>query len=275
MMSSSAIALLDGGERLHAIAQIIGDPNNSFEIKAGKLELGDLDQYSRFILDNRPVWNTLRALPADAIKKATIVELRAAYSAIMSICDTNTGWDGSVSSGIEGLESEAAIQIVQELLTTIGSDCSVQAIPELIRAKPLNILSLAIWRAATEVSALLGLQLSHSYHAAFVVDARSIDSRDKLFCALPLLTLGALTTADQNVQTGLDITATRNGYATFNEFQESMFEKFHLETAEWYVAAEIIETELAGQKFVWEKLSLLRRLVRRYRYSITATSNGI
>lgn len=270
-MDHNTIAQLDGGARLYAIAQVIGDPDNSLEIKSGQLDLGDLEPFRRFILDNRAVWNVLRTLPVGAIQRATVVELRAAYTAIMSLCDGDKQWNGKRNAAIEGLTPDTAVQIICTLLCDEIGEFSVSDVSSQINTRPFSIIRCAIWNAAEQLACEFGLALSSSYNAAYLVDVRSIANRNQLFCAIPLIMISALTTPEQNLQYGLDLCATRNGYAAFNEMQEALSERFGLPPTEWVGASESIATELSGECNIWEKIGLLRRLVRRYRHSICDT----
>ena len=70
---------LEGGARLVAIAKLIGDPDSDFEITQLN-DLGELEQFRRFIYDTKSAWNALRKIPLELITNAYVTDIKSADS---------------------------------------------------------------------------------------------------------------------------------------------------------------------------------------------------
>jgi hypothetical protein len=268
------IKMLDGGSRLLAIAMRIGDPNNSYEIgsiKNDASELGDLEPFYRFILNNRAAWNAMRHLPHDLFVGATQNELKSAYSALSNFCDGPREWNGKIDAPIEGLSVSTAIKCLREM--DAGTEpLTLGRVPHVLAIHTHTLISDVIRAEATQFAAQFCIELSPLYNAAFSVDFRSIMTVSQLFHAIPLFYIAALSTEEVDIAAGLDYVAIRNGFHNFVELQDVAYLRFGIQPQQWCDASEATQTELAGNIETWEQLAKIRRLVRRYRH--TLVKNG-
>lgn len=262
---------MEGGTRLLAIAKLIGDPTNGYEIGvfSSPSELGELEPYNRFIINNRACWNALRTLPHDMFVGASQSAIKNAYTAMTSLCDGSREWNGQKNAPIEGLSMAGALQFLAEM-TPETELPSFDQIPSLLDSQIHRMLSFVIRELSVSMCSQYDIELSPLYQAAFAVDLRSIQNTTQLFHAIPFFYVAALTTEEEDITAGLDFVAIRNGFHNFIELQSAVSVRFGIAENQWCDANEAMLTELSGHTEHWETMAKIRRLVRRFRHTIFA-----
>ena len=252
---------LEGGARLVAIAKMIGDPESDFEITQLN-ELGELEQFRRFIYDTKSAWNALRKFPLDLITTAYITDIKSAYAALQTLCDGSEEWSGDNNAPIEGLTFQGALPLIHSC-DFVGHDMTLAGIPKLITENRTELLAKHIKGIASALCATRNIKLSDLYYASFAVDVRSIETREQFFFAIPFFLLAAMTTIDEELPDGLDRVAARNRYSCWTELQKDLGLRFGIAPQSWVEAAEVVNMDIASDRHCSVMMSMLRRLVKR------------
>ena len=256
---------LNVGTRVVQIVKILCRENASTELTTEHLSqlenFPHLVEFKRSLSDNRPYWNTLRFLPEALFCNATITEIKLAYHSIQSICNGDMNWNREIMSQIETLQPVTVCNVLYaEHPKLILAD-----IPDLVIESISKIISHRIYEIAKEIAEKLNLKVSYHNSAAFAVDTRSIQNKQQLVMAIPLLMQSALSANEQSIEDGLDLIAIRNAYANGIEMKKSLSNKFDLNLDCWAEAIAVAHNYIVSKPNDFQLYGSLCRLIVRLR----------
>ncbi|WP_270820014.1 hypothetical protein [Aeromonas sp. Y311-2] len=253
---------LDGGERLLAISALYGSTSMEIPVEIPERLADVLASSKRFIRDYRVSWNSVVSFGADRLRNALAMDIKQVAGLLSQVCNGESEWDNNPQSPIEGYTEPMAIAHLLRRSPSITLTSAPQEILESIQDQ--SFLNDAIFQTATAIGDIFKFKVSAITHGGFAVDMRSIESKEQMIRAIPLLLCGAQSTRSESLAFGLDKIALRNSYRDEDELAEAIQCRFGISRAAWANAAMICLIDHSNNNHVHARYSVLFRLIRRF-----------